>query len=123
MSPALRLTIGCLATALLGLATVHAGLIGPSHGEVSAKLEAAVTAALLAEGHDWAEVRMDGQRAILLGTAPSAEALREARRVAVRAVSVGGPVAGGVTGVDIRHADVMPASDERAALRLRGARR
>lgn len=65
-----------------------------------AELKAKVEAALKANDAKWAHVEMDGQKAILSGTAPSELDRDDAIEVARRAAGQGGAVWGGITKVD-----------------------
>ncbi|WP_031548966.1 hypothetical protein [Parvularcula oceani] len=104
----MKILIGLIALGVLGVLSIHLGVTGPGARTLEARIAEAVEAALHEGGHDWARVRVEGQRAVLTGIAPTREALAAARRSAARAVSIGGPVAGGVTAVNIGEADIAP---------------
>lgn len=74
---------------------------------LQARLEARANAALAEGGADWASVRMDGQRAVITGAAPSHDAVTEAARLVRRSSGAGGLIFGGVTLVENR-ADAAP---------------
>ncbi|MFN4024151.1 MAG: hypothetical protein ACK4MQ_04915 [Hyphomonas sp.] len=74
---------------------------------LEARLEAHAKAALAKDGFDWADVKMDGQRALLTGAAPSADAVIDAAAAVRRSSWPGGLVFGGVTIVENR-ADAAP---------------
>lgn len=74
---------------------------------LQARLEAQAKAALAEGGADWASVRMEGQRAVLTGAAPSNDAVTEAARLVRRSNGPGGVIFGGVTLVESR-ADAAP---------------
>lgn len=74
---------------------------------LQARLEARANAALAEGGADWASVRMDGQRAVITGAAPSHDAVAEAARLVRRSSGPGGLIFGGVTLVENR-ADAAP---------------
>ena len=74
---------------------------------LQARLEAHARAALDAGGIEWASVRMEGQRAILTGAAPSNDAVAEAARLVRRSSGPGGVIFGGVTLVE-NQADAAP---------------
>ena len=74
---------------------------------LQARLEARAKTALAKDGFSWADVRMDGQRAILSGAAPSADAVIDAAAVIRRSSWPGGLVFGGVTIVESQ-ADAAP---------------
>lgn len=67
---------------------------------LQARLQQETSAALQVAGMDWARVKMDGQRAILSGQAPSNEAVRDAALTALAAAGHGGLIFGGVTQVE-----------------------
>lgn len=67
---------------------------------LQAHLQQETAAALQAAGMDWAVVKMDGQRAILSGKAPSPEAVRDAALTVLSADGPGGLIFGGVTQVE-----------------------
>lgn len=101
---------------LLGLAALIAlpflawwGIHQSPQGAVPAEaaLQGKAQAALAKAGLDWAEVRMDGQRAVLSGAAPSEDAVSEAAAVVLSSAGRGGLVFGGVTQVESR-ADAAP---------------
>jgi len=83
---------------LLGGLAIHASPLSASSLEARLK-EAADSALYRIRADEWAQVRMEGQRAVLTGLAPS----RQARDAALEAVAgaswAGGVVAGGVTRV------------------------
>lgn len=70
-------------------------------------LQASAEQALAEQGFDWARVRMDGQKAILSGQAPSADKLAGAEHTLIMADGQGGMIFGGVTFVETR-ADKAP---------------
>lgn len=74
---------------------------------LQARLETRARAALAEGGADWASVRMEGQRAVLTGAAPSGDAVTEAARLVRRSSGPGGVLFGGVTLVESR-ADAAP---------------
>ena len=68
---------------------------------LAAQLEQDANAALARNGYDWAHVRMNGQRAVLKGAAPSEDAAMAAAETVLRAAWSGGVVIGGVTVVEV----------------------
>ncbi len=99
MTPRIRKTV-LMAAGLIVLAAVILFSFGPfSVGSIEARLAAGAREALDSRGHDWASVRMDGQRAILTGAAPDAEARDDAIATVLTSSWSGGVVAGGVTRV------------------------
>jgi hypothetical protein len=69
---------------------------------LQARLEAAARAALADEEYLWADVRMNGQTAILTGNAPSEGSVQDAAASILRSSGPGGLIFGGVTQVE-RH--------------------
>lgn len=91
-----------LAGSVAGLAALAALLIGIgpfSVGAMEARLLANAERALSLRGHDWASVRLDGQRAIVSGAAPNDTARADALSTVAASTWSGGRVAGGVTAV------------------------
>ena len=86
---------GALLTALFAMVFIP----GLTMSSLQEQLEARANAVLKAEGMGWAHVRMEGQRAIVSGAAPS-EALRaQAASLVLSSSGPGGEYAGGVTKV------------------------
>lgn len=77
---------------------------------LEAKLETRAKAALASGGVDWAKLHMQGQRAVLAGDAPSADAVLEAAALVRRSSGPGGLVFGGVTQVEKRTGHAAPVS-------------
>lgn len=73
-----------------------------SAAALEAKLETAANAALSRAGIDWAQVSMEGQKAVLRGAAPSEDAVDEAAQIVLRSSGPGGILAGGVSQVENR---------------------
>jgi len=67
---------------------------------LEARLKASVEAKLVADGHSWAKVEMQGQRAVISGLAPADDAFEAARESALTADGKGGLLFGGVTVVE-----------------------
>ena len=106
LTPRTRKTL-LMAAGLVVLAAVVLFSFGPfSVGSIEARLAVGAREALDSRGHDWASVRMDGQRAILTGAAPDVEARDDAIATVLTSSWSGGVVAGGVTRV--RSADDLP---------------
>ena len=95
MMRTLKLLVGLGAIATLGMVSIHGvyGLDIPgaqSAAQIHARLTDQARAALRAGGHGWAQLRFEGQVAILEGVAPSVDA----RAAAVRAVADSAPLGG-----------------------------
>ena len=99
MTPRNRKTL-IMAAGILFLAALILFSFGPfSVRAIEMRLAAGARQALDARGHDWASVRMDGQRAVLTGAAPDDEAREDAIATVLASTWSGGVVAGGVTRV------------------------
>ncbi|MFN7056930.1 hypothetical protein [Hyphomonas sp.] len=77
---------------------------------LEARLENAARAALSGPDVAWAEVRMNGQTAVLSGNAPSEDAVQEAAARILRSSGPGGLILGGVTQVERRTSAAPPVS-------------
>lgn len=77
---------------------------------LAAQLEQDANAALARNGYDWAHVRMNGQRAVLKGAAPSEDAAMAAAETVLRSEWGGGVVVGGVTVVEVAVDPGLPVS-------------
>lgn len=89
--------------ALLGLVVTGWNAVYQSPNtpvNLQARLEANANAALKAAGYNWANVEMHGQRAVLKGKAPSADAIKAAADVIITSSGKGGVIMGGVTLVE-----------------------
>ena len=75
---------------------------------IPAKLQIQVETALRKSGATWSQVQMDGQKAILSGTAPSELDRDDAILVAKRASGFGGSLWGGITKVDASQVKLAP---------------
>lgn len=89
---------GLIAFVLLGVFGVHFSPV--SADRLERRLENNADDALSGREHGWAHVRMDGQRAIVEGRAPSESARLDALSAVLRSTWGGGDVAGGVTRVE-----------------------
>ncbi len=97
-----KFLIGLIALVVLGYFGFYVGIT--PHGTATraqGELQQAAEAALANAGIDWVSVTMDGQKAVLGGTAPSSEAIDTAREAVLHAEWAGGLVGGGVTFVDV----------------------
>ncbi|MBD3770348.1 MAG: BON domain-containing protein [Rhodobacterales bacterium] len=77
---------------------------------LAAQLEQDANAALARNGYDWAHVRMNGQRAVLTGAAPSEDAAMAAAETILHSAWTGGVVVGGVTVVEVAVDPGLPVS-------------
>jgi OOP family OmpA-OmpF porin len=77
---------------------------------LAAQLEQDANATLTQKGFDWAHVRMNGQRAVLLGAAPSDDAAMDAAEAVLHAAWGGGVILGGVTVVEVAVDPARPVS-------------
>lgn len=76
--------------------------VGPTAERIQASLQAAADAAVKAAGLDWANVTLDGQKAVLTGIAPNADAQARARELVIKAAGAGGRIMGGIVSVEDR---------------------
>ncbi len=87
--------IGLAGVAATGWWAVHGG---PTRADaLEGRLLASAEAALAEAGHDWTEIRMDGQAAILSGQSPSRDSAEMAIAALRRAEGAGGLFVGGIT--------------------------
>jgi len=99
------LLAGVLIFLAMGWLTIY-----PAAQRIEATLRDAASEAVEAEGYGWASVNIAGQTAILTGTAPSVDSQAAARDVILSAVWRGGPILGGITGVEDRSVVAAPMS-------------
>ena len=77
---------------------------------LAVQLEQDANAALARNGYDWAHVRMNGQRAVLKGAAPSDDAAMAAAETVLHSGWGGGVILGGVTVVEVAVDPGLPVS-------------
>ncbi|NHK26839.1 BON domain-containing protein [Parvularcula flava] len=103
----LKILAGTALFLLLGYGGIHsqwparAGLENMGVEAAEQALREAALASLTEAGVGWANVTMNGQKAVLSGTAPDAEAAEAAATLVRTSVWAGGYVGGGITSVDI----------------------
>ncbi len=109
MRPFLKLIVGLLIVSLIGLAAVSVDGMPWSAASAERSLQSSASSALGVSAAEWAAIRVEGQKVVLSGEAPSA-ASRDAliERIA-HAEWDGGLVVGGVTTVDATGLSVAPA--------------
>jgi OOP family OmpA-OmpF porin len=95
--------------ALLGIITVH----GTSEYHLNAtqmhdQLQSSAETALLEAGGSWAELELNGQRAVLTGTPPSVEAAEAARVAVLNSSGEGGILRGGIWSVETAFDEMRP---------------
>ncbi len=128
MNPVLKLVAGAAAVAALGLAALMSDGVPGSASSAREKLRARIASELAAPDAAWAQFRLDGQKLIVSGEAPSTQA-RDALLARIDDADLaGGYVAGAVTAVDLSglivktpvlpHADPFVWSVERSGDRL-----
>ena len=93
--------------ALLGIITVH----GTSEYHLNAaqmydQLQASAETALMEAGGSWAELELNGQRAILTGSPPSVEAAEAARIAVLQSSGEGGILRGGIWSVETAFSEI-----------------
>lgn len=96
----LKILASLLLVAIVGYGGIHRGLTGTGTADVERTLKQHAMETLDNAGIDWAGIIMDGQTAILTGTAQDSAAAQEAAQLVREAVWAGGLVAGGITQVD-----------------------
>ena len=101
-----KLALGVILVMALGVAAMTLEALPGSLPAAQKRLQAQAETALTDAGVDWAHVTMDGQKAVLRGAAPSAEAQEEAAATLASAEWSGGLVLGGVTAVDVNGASI-----------------
>ncbi|WP_375210616.1 OmpA family protein [Hyphococcus sp.] len=108
MNAVLKFFLGLLAVALLGVAAMTVEGTPGSADSAREKLLEKAQDALAAEKAGWAAVRLDGQKAVLTGEAPSEEARASLIAAVATAGGPGGLLSGGVTAVDASGLIVSP---------------
>jgi outer membrane protein OmpA-like peptidoglycan-associated protein len=100
-----KILIGLIALFVIGFWGIHTNLLSPAISPyfgsaqlAESELQKRASAALT--DHPWAMVRMEGQKAIIEGNAPSAEDAEAARKAVLQSSGTGGLIGGGVTVVD-----------------------
>lgn len=96
-----KLFLGLVLVMLMGFAATRTDVLPGSLSTAQERLQRKAESALTGAGADWAFVRIDGQKAVLRGQAPSEDARDEAADAVASAVWSGGLIFGGVTVVDV----------------------
>ncbi len=113
MSAFPKFLVGLIALAVLGFLGFYAGIIpNETSEELETRLQRFADEKAKTNEFSWAQVEMDGQKAIITGTAPSAEARDKLRRIVLSAEWAGGVVSGGVTKVDLANVKVAKAAPD-----------
>ena len=101
MSALYKFLIGLILLGVLGSFGLYFNMIpAGSIDGAEAKLRISANQALDETGAEWASLRLDGQKAILSGTAPSLQALEEAKTAIQKSQGAGGVLLGGITSID-----------------------
>ena len=100
MGSFLKIALGLMATVLVGILSIIFDVLPGSAATVESELEAQINAVLLGAGIPWATVEMDGQKAVIIGNAPTPEEADIAKAAILAAAGSGGVVLGGVTFVE-----------------------
>lgn len=114
MKSVLKILLGLLATALVGVLSILFDILPGSATTAEMELQQRVDQQLSAGDFSWAEAKIDGQKAILTGNAPSHEEFDNALAAVNTAAWRGGVIVGGVTAVNhtgILTADRLPIAD------------
>lgn len=101
-----KLFLGLVLVMMMGFAATRTDVLPGSLSSAQDRLQRKAEAALADSGAEWALVKIDGQKAVLQGEAPSEDARDEATDAVAGAVWRGGLILGGVTAVDVS-ADVF----------------
>lgn len=101
-----KLFVAILGCAVIGVAGIYGDYAPGSRASVESHLLNKADAAARKAQADWADIEIDGQKAVLRGVAPSRDALEHARDAVLSAVWTGGLAAGGVTVVDISQVQI-----------------
>ncbi|WP_428408954.1 OmpA family protein [Hyphococcus sp.] len=108
MNAVLKFLLGFLAVAALGAAAVTMEGTPGSAASAQARLQEKADEILTDDNIEWASVRLDGQKAVLFGTAPSEEARAALIARVAETAGPGGLVSGGVTAVDASRLVISP---------------
>lgn len=100
MKAVLKILLGVIATLLVGVLAIPFDILPGSAVTAEQELQTRADIMLSAQAHSWAQVAIDGQKAVLSGDAPSAEQQRQALDAVRHAVWRGGVFIGGITAVD-----------------------
>ena len=102
MSGIAKFLVGLICLVVLGYLGFYAGIIkSESSVALENKLQRIAVEKTASNEFGWADIRMDGQKAIITGTAPSDEAREKIRKLVLMSEWSGGVVSGGVTKVDV----------------------
>ncbi len=96
-----KLFLGLVLVMLMGVAATRTDILPGSLSSAQERLQRKAESAITEAGADWALVKVDGQKAVLRGEAPSEDARNEAVDAVAGAVWSGGLIFGGVTAVDV----------------------
>lgn len=109
MADILKLLAGCFAILVIGLGSVLISGLPGSALSAQDRLQALAGQTLSATtGAGWAELSMQGQKAVVSGAAPSQEARAEALAALKASAGPGGIWLGGVTAIDASNVVIMP---------------
>ena len=109
MADILKLLAGCFAVLVIGLGAVLISALPGSAISAQDRLQALAGQNLSATaGTGWAEISMQGQKAVLSGAAPSEAARAEALAALKESAGPGGIWLGGVTAVDAGNVVIAP---------------
>lgn len=106
MTSYLKFLLGVAAVILVGFIATRTEYLPGSLASAQRDLQQKANKVLAVDA-PWANVRLDGQKAVLSGKAPSEEALKKAETAVVEADWPGGLILGGVTAVDMTAATVQ----------------
>ncbi len=114
MMAVLKILLGVLATVLVGVLSIIFDILPGSALTAETELQRHVDQKLAASDYPWAQVTIDGQKAVISGSAPSHEDFDNALAAIRGSAWHGGFIVGGVTAVDtagVRDAERLPIAD------------
>ncbi len=114
MKAVVKILLGLSATALVGVLSILFDILPGSAVTAEGELQLRVNQQLAAGDFSWAQARIDGQKAILSGDAPSHDDVDNALAAVNGAIWRGGVIVGGITAVDyagVLGADRLPVAD------------
>ncbi len=102
MSGIAKFIVGLICLVVLGYLGFYAGIIkSESSVALENKLQRIADDKTASNEFGWADIKMNGQKAVITGTAPNDEARDKLRKLVLGSEWSGGVVSGGVTKVDV----------------------
>lgn len=110
-----KFAVGLVLVFLIGIGATTQSWFPGSKIAAQQRLQRQAEYALADTGGDWAQITIDGQKAILTGTAPSPDVQNDTIAAVKNADWGGGLIVGGITAVDTRTAPVTASLSEETA--------